>query len=121
MGYLAITGHVLNRFIQAAVLLHLLDPVRGEPTTYGLDHDMHELGVSRESLLKRKFLDSLALVCAAKKDAASVSAVCMEEGHPHGTVLRFASNGGVREHVLSQIRKIISILNDLSGTCKSYA
>ncbi|KAF2137799.1 uncharacterized protein K452DRAFT_235408 [Aplosporella prunicola CBS 121167] len=116
MNSLPITGNVLKRFVQAAVLLHSIDPVRGEPIAYSLDQDSHELAVSRESLLKRKFLDSVALICATKKDAGSVSAACIEEGHPDGTVLRIASNAGVRNDVLSQIQELVGLLNDLSRT-----
>lgn len=78
MCAMRITGNVGDRFIQAAVLLHMLDPVRGEPTAHGLDQDPHEIETPRERLLKRKFLDSFALLCAIKKDDDSVSAACME-------------------------------------------
>ncbi|PVH70607.1 hypothetical protein DL98DRAFT_504443, partial [Cadophora sp. DSE1049] len=87
---LHITGNVRKRFIQAAALLHLLDPVRGEPTAYGLDQESHSIHASRERLLKRKFLDSFALICATEKGADTVSAACLEEGGPGGTVVRIA-------------------------------
>ena len=35
MAPMELTGNVRNRFVQAAVLLHMLDPVRGEATVYG--------------------------------------------------------------------------------------
>ena len=54
MAAVRITGNVRDRFIQAAVLLHTLDPVRGEPTAYGLDQDPHEIESPRERLVKRK-------------------------------------------------------------------
>ena len=47
IAQLGITGNTQNRFIQAAVLLHLLDPVRGEPTAYGLDRDPNEIEPQR--------------------------------------------------------------------------
>ena len=50
MTPIEITGNVRNRFIQAAVLLRLLDPVRGEPTVHGLDPDPHEIERPRERL-----------------------------------------------------------------------
>ena len=49
-----ITGHVRSRFIEAAVLLQLLDPVRGEPSAHGLDQDSHESGTQRGALLKHR-------------------------------------------------------------------
>jgi hypothetical protein len=38
MVLMPITGHVRSRFLEVAVL-QLLDPVRGEPSAYGLDQD----------------------------------------------------------------------------------
>ncbi|KAF1828420.1 hypothetical protein BDW02DRAFT_574885 [Decorospora gaudefroyi] len=60
----------------------------------------HEIETPRERLLKRKFLDSFALLCATKKNGDSVSAACMEEGSPQGRIIRIASNAGVRESTL---------------------
>ncbi|KAL9127828.1 MAG: hypothetical protein Q9217_003368 [Psora testacea] len=115
MACLGITGNVRNRFIQAAVLLHTLNPVRGEPTAYGLDQDPHDIETPRERLLKKKFLDSFALLCATKKDGDSVSAACIEEGLPQGTIIRIASNSGVRESTLSQLRELVNVLNNVAS------
>ena len=115
MTPLDLTGNVRNRFVQAAVLLHMLDPVRGEPTTHGLDEDSYETRTPRERLLKRKFLDSFALICAIRKDGDSVSAACMEEGAPQGTVIRVASNCGVSEKTLGQLREIVAVLNSIGS------
>ena len=115
MALIGITGNVRNRFIQAAVLLRMLDPVRGEPTIHGLDQDPHEIGIPRERLLKRKFLDSFALICAVKKDGDSVSAACMEEGAPQGTIVRIASNSGVAGRTLSQLRELVDVLNRIGS------
>lgn len=112
MAPLKITGNVRNRFIEAAVLLHMLDPVRGEPTVYGLDQDPHEIEAPR---VKRKFLDSFALVCATRRDGGSVSAACMEEGLPQGTVIRIASNAGVGARTLSQVRELVDVLNSIAS------
>ncbi|KAF2093311.1 hypothetical protein NA57DRAFT_81643 [Rhizodiscina lignyota] len=118
MAIIEITGNVQSRFIQAAVLLHLLDPVRGEPTTHGLDRDLNEFELNRERLLKRKFLDSFALICATKKDGDTVSAASLEEGLPEGTVIRVASNHGVTKATLCGLQELVSILNAVaSGEC----
>jgi len=115
MAPIEITGNVRNRFIQAAALLHMLDPVRGEPTVYGLGQDLCEITGPRERLLKRKFLDSFALVCATKRDGASVSAACIEEGRPQGTVIRIASNSGVSEKTLGGLRELVGALNVIAS------
>lgn len=93
----------------------MLDPVRGEPTAYGLDQDPHEIESPRDRLLKRKFLDSFALVCATKREGDSVSAACMEEGRPEGTVIRIASNCGVSDTTLIQLREIVDEMSSVAG------
>jgi hypothetical protein len=115
MTALEIQGNLRERFLQAAILLYTLDPVRGEPTAHGLDQDPFELEGPRERLLKRKFLDSIALVCAVKRNGDTVSAACLEEGMPTGTVLRIASNSGVSEGTLQQLRELINILNNVAS------
>lgn len=112
---LEITGNVRERFIQAATLLYLLDPVRGEPTTYGLDQDAPNLQEPKERALKRKFLDSFALICATRQDRDAVSAASLEEGMPEGTVVRIASNTGVSTHTLSQLQSIVDLLQSISN------
>jgi len=110
-----ITGNVRDRFIQAATLLYLLDPVRGEPTAYGLDQDSLNLQTPREQVLKRKFLDSFALVCATKQDGDAVSAACLEEGEPEGTVIRIASNAGVSEETFGHLQTILGLLSSIAS------
>jgi hypothetical protein len=109
---MSITGNARSRFLEVAVLLRLLDPVRGEPSVHGLDQDSYESGTQREAFLKRKFLDSFALICATKKEGGSVSAACMEN-LPDGTTIRITSNAGVSENVLHRIRELVNILNDV--------
>jgi hypothetical protein len=112
---LKITGNVRDRFVQAATLLYLLDPVRGEPTAYGLDQDAPNLQAPKEQRLKRKFLDSFALICATRQDGDAVSAACLEEGEPEGTVIRIASNAGVSEETVSQLENILGLLGSISN------
>ena len=106
-----ITGKLRDRFIQGAVLLYLIDPVRGEPTAYGLDKDSSLLDHSRELFLKRKFLDSFALICAIKKDPKTVSAACLEEDQPGGTVVRIASNAGVSEDTIRSLQRLVDMFS----------
>ena len=116
-----LTGNVRNRFVQAAVPLRMLDPIRGDPTVHGLDEDLHEIRTPRERLLKRKFFDSFALICAIKRDGDSVSAACMEEGTPQGTVIRVTSNSGVGERTLSQLQELVAVLDSIgSGGTLAY-
>ncbi|KAK1469740.1 hypothetical protein CMEL01_01507 [Colletotrichum melonis] len=112
---LEITGNLQKRFVQDAVLLHKLDPVRGSPTAYGLDRHPHDAGVPREELLKRKFLDSFALLASTHKDGDTVSAAALEVGAPEGSVIRIASNAGVSASTLVLLREVMEILHDVSA------
>lgn len=115
MPIFEITGNAQSRFIQAAALLHLIDPVRGEPTAYSLDLDSDSVDSDRDRLLKRKLLDSFALICATKKDGDTVSAACLEDGFPEGTVVRVASNQRFAKTTLSELRQLVAILNGVAG------
>ncbi|KAL5903062.1 hypothetical protein ACKVV7_011370 [Pyricularia oryzae] len=119
MAPLEITGNTQKRFVQDAVLLYLLDPVRGSPTAWSLDGHLHDSDVPRERFLKRKFLDSLALVASTHKNGDKVSAATLEEGAPNGTVIRLASNAGVCDLTLLLLQELISHLNEMAATGKT--
>ncbi|KAK1658789.1 hypothetical protein BDP55DRAFT_681755 [Colletotrichum godetiae] len=111
---LEITGNLQKRFVQDAVLLHKLNPVRGSPTAYGLDRHPHNTDVSREVLLKRKFLDSFALLASTHKDGDRVSAATLEVGAPEGSIVRIASNAGVCASTLVLLRDVMEDLHTVS-------
>ena len=111
MTPMELTVNVRNRFVQAAILLRMLDPVRGEATAHDLDQDIHEMTTPRERLLKRKFLNSFALICAVRKDGESVSAICMKEGASQETIIRIVSNAGISEKILRKVRELVTVLN----------
>ncbi|KAF6792020.1 hypothetical protein CMUS01_16198 [Colletotrichum musicola] len=113
---LEITGNLQKRFMQDAALLFKLDPVRGSPTTYGLDLPPNSAEGSREAMLKRKFLDSVALLASTHKDGDRVSAATLEEGAPEGTVVRIASNNGVPDSTLLQLRELMADLSNIAIT-----
>ncbi|KAF3767952.1 hypothetical protein M406DRAFT_338624 [Cryphonectria parasitica EP155] len=93
-------GDAHSRFIQVATLLSLIDP------------HPHDNAGKQEQLVK-KFLDSFALICStSSKGAESASAVCLEVGHPTGTILRLARNLGVSQDLTDGLR---DILNDLTA------
>lgn len=114
MASFEITGNVMDRFVQSAALLRKLEPVRGEPTVYGLDQNVDN-GSPRERVLKRKFLDSFALVCATQQNGGSVSAACLEEGRPEGTVVRVSSNAGVSAPTLNGLRELVRMLSCIAN------
>jgi hypothetical protein len=113
MSTFSITGNFQTRFLETALLLQALDEVRGVPTTHGLD--LKECaGAHRAQLLKRKFLDSFAFICASHKGGDSVSAACMEENQPTGATIRIACNSGVKDTVLSNARGIVALLSNMA-------
>ncbi|KAL0929397.1 uncharacterized protein CTRU02_215563 [Colletotrichum truncatum] len=111
MTVFEITGNVQKRFIEDAALLHMLDPVRGNPTSHSLDRHPHDTDVSREVFLIRKFLDSMALLASTHRDGDRVSAATMELGAPEGTIVRIASNAGVCNSTLLRLRDLMADLN----------
>lgn len=102
------------------MLLWLIDPVRGEPTTHGLDQHPHDTRVSRERYLLSKFIDSIALIAATERNRYKVSAAFMDEGSPDGTVIRVASNAGVSDDTLRQLQEIVDILNEVAAGRKNH-
>jgi hypothetical protein len=97
MATFEVPQKIRRRFIHAAVLLSMLDPVRDEASTQSLDDDPGKPEPTREQFLKRKFLDSFALICAVQKEGDSVSAACMEDGERQGTIVRVACSAGVSD------------------------
>lgn len=114
----ALTGEAHGRFVQVATLLSLIDPVRGEPTVHSLDQHPHDGGGKQEHLQK-KFLDSFALICStSSKGAETASAVCLEQGHPSGTILRLARNHGITPDLINQFQEILNTLSTVASRGK---
>lgn len=107
----SLSGQSHKRFVIVSTLLHLIDPVRGEPTTHSLDRHPHDDSWKRDQLQK-KFLDSFALISSTSRIGGdTASAVCLEQGHPGGTVLRLARNLGISdEHLVSQLQEVLDDL-----------
>lgn len=116
MSALEITGNLRKRYIQAAALLSLIDRVRGEPTSYGLDHESDSICDPTDRVLKRKFLDAFALICAShKRNSKAISAACLDkEDRLRGTVIRIASNDGVPDATLASVRDIVDDLSEFA-------
>ncbi|CAI7621182.1 unnamed protein product [Penicillium pancosmium] len=114
MAVLTLSGNLQKRFLETVLLLKALNEVQGVPSAHGLDSKECP-STQRADLLKRKFLDSFAFVCATRKGGANVSAACMEENESGETIIRLACNTGVRESVLSGAQAIIQILTQVAN------
>lgn len=107
----SVSGQAHRRFVVVSTLLHLIDPVRGEPTTHSLDRHPHDDSWKHDQLQK-KFLDSFALISSTSRTGGdTASAVCLEQGHPSGTILRIARNLGISdEHLVSRLQEVLGDL-----------
>jgi hypothetical protein len=101
-----------KRFVLNSILLSLIEPVRGEPTVYSLDRHPHD--DARGNPIA-KFLDSFALICSTRSGKETVSAVCIEQGGPTGTILRLARNTSTSEELLLRFQ---AVLDDLTLIAK---
>lgn len=110
-----ITDNLQSYFIQAVVLLCMLNSVYDDLIIYNLDQDSHNIDISRKHLFKRKFLDFFALICVTKKNDDSVSMTCMKKDALQETVLQIVSNFKVNERILNQLRKLMNMLNSIEN------
>jgi len=115
MTVIEIIDNLRSHFIQAVVLLCILNSVRDDLMIHDLDQDSHNINISREHLLKRKFLDFFALICVTKKNDDSVSATCMKKDVLQETVFQIVSNFKVGERILSQLRELVNTLNSIES------
>lgn len=103
-------GNGLSHFVAVSTLLFLLDPVRGKPTVYSLDRHPND-STWRHDNLQTRFLDSFALICStASKGAETASAVCLEQDHSSGNILRLARNIGVPDNLIDRLQIVLGKL-----------
>ncbi len=115
MTIIEIIDNLRSYFIQAVILLCMLNFVHDNFMIYDLDQDSHNIDMSKEHLFKWKFLDFFALICITKKNNDSVSATCMKKNASQETVLWIVSNFEVNERILSQLCKLVNTLNSIKN------
>ncbi|TLD04442.1 uncharacterized protein PgNI_12184 [Pyricularia grisea] len=80
---------------------------------------MYEASQQLEKL-RKKFLDSFALIYFTLRVGGDIaSAVCLEQGHPNGNVLRLARNFGVPPDFVDQLQLILHDLTAVASKEKS--
>jgi hypothetical protein len=110
-----LSGVAHRRFVVVTTLLSLIDPVRGEPTVHSLDTHPHDSSWTPLQSQK-KFLDSFALICStSRKGADTASAVCLEQDHPNGPILRLARNTGTPAGIVSQLQLVLADLKSVAA------
>lgn len=116
-----VSGETHSRFVIVTTLLNMIDPVRGEATTHSLDRHPHDDSWSQDQMQK-KFLDSFALISStSKKGSDTASAVCLEQGHPSGNILRLARNRGVSQDLVNRLQEILEDLNTVALRGKVFS
>lgn len=114
-----IGGADLKRFVIQSALLSLIDPVRGEPTRASLDENPNG-DILGGPQLKRRFLDSFALICSTSSSGAeTASAVCLENA-PAGSILRVARNRGLTHGDLIGLEKVLQKLQVVAEKGASF-
>lgn len=109
-----VSGEAHSRFVIVTTLLSLIDPVRGEATTHSLDRHPHD-DSWRQDQLQKKFLDSFALISStSRKGGDTASAVCLEQGHPSGNILRLARNHGISQDLVNRLQEILEDLTTVA-------
>ncbi|KAG8161159.1 hypothetical protein KVR01_009423 [Diaporthe batatas] len=109
-----VSGEAHSRFVIVTTLLSLIDRVRGEPTTHSLDRHPHD-DTWRQDQLQKKFLDSFALISStSKKGGETASAVCLEQGHPSGNILRLARNRGIPQDLVFRLQEVLEDLTTVA-------
>jgi len=95
-----------RRFFGAVILLHALDPVRGDRRSRPKVADPDELA---SDLLLDKFLDSVAYACDRKKGGKTVTAAALQK-HPEGPILLLGSNSPIEPETIEKLREILDRL-----------
>ena len=109
-GAHGLTGDAHKRFVIVTSLLCLIDPVRGEPTVHGLDRHPHD-NTWRLDNHQKKFLDAFAVICSTSRiGGRTASAVCLEQDHPAGNVLRLARNLGATQDLIGRLQQVLDDL-----------
>lgn len=112
------TPHQNSAFKQLvvnAVLMNLIDPVRGQPTRNSTAERLDEHNAPTSQLMS-KFLDAFALICStSSKGAETASAVCFEHKPTSTPILRIARNRGLSSRDHTKLEHVLKILGDVSG------
>ncbi|KAF8251030.1 hypothetical protein K440DRAFT_658857 [Wilcoxina mikolae CBS 423.85] len=99
-----------RRFYGAVLLLHALDPVRGDRRSRAKVSDPDEL--SPDDLLD-KFLDCVAYACDRMKGGATVTAAALQKD-PRGPILLLGSNSTIQQETIEYITDILKHLKAIS-------
>lgn len=103
-----------KQLVVNAVLMNLIDPVRGQPTRNNTAERLDEHNAPTSQLMS-KFLDAFALICStSSKGAETASAVCFEHKPASTPILRVARNRGLSSQDHTKLEHVLQILGDVS-------
>ncbi|KAL9109303.1 MAG: hypothetical protein Q9227_006058 [Pyrenula ochraceoflavens] len=94
---------ILHRFYEPLVLLHTLNPTRGDqiPRDANKNDNNGDL-----KTLRRSFLDDLSYFCDYEKGGETVTAIALES-QPQGNVFWVASNANAKSKMLNFLREVM--------------
>ncbi|KAI5812961.1 hypothetical protein BZA77DRAFT_322726 [Pyronema omphalodes] len=99
-----------RRFFLAALLLHTLNPIRGERRRrQNLPHDLHDIS---HDILRDRFLDAVAYICDKEKGGNTVAAAALQDD-PGGPILVLASNSVITDKTLAVLKDIFRLMRSV--------
>lgn len=100
---------VARRFYEPLLLLHALDPIRGERIKSETVSENTEINHTQ---LRRSFADAIAHICAYKKGPDYVTAAALEKT-PQGVVVWLAANSKIGERVMVFLGAVLAQVQDV--------
>jgi hypothetical protein len=99
-----------RRFVLATLLLHTLNPIRGDRRRRPkLPNDLHDIS---HDILRDRFLDAVAYICDKEKGGDTVAAAALQD-HPEGPILVLASNSLITDNTLAVLKDIFRLMRSL--------
>ncbi|KAA8895526.1 hypothetical protein FN846DRAFT_766239, partial [Sphaerosporella brunnea] len=99
-----------RRFFMAALMLHALDPVRGDRQGRRIQDPSED---DEADELMCRFLDSIAYACDRRRGGDTVTAAALQDD-PEGPVLLLASNSTIKADTREALRKILGQLAEFN-------
>ena len=107
LDFVPVQAKLLRRFYEPLVLLHFLDPNRGNR----IPRSINNLDCKAE--LQRSFIDSVAYICDYEKGGDTFTAAAMQK-EPAGVTIWLAANTNISEKTVVFLRDVLDSLAAVS-------
>ena len=95
---------LLRRFYEPVLLLHALDPIRGDRIKASADHIPTSPNIQK---IRRDFVNAITYICAYQKGSPYVTAAALERA-PEGVRVWLAANANIAGFVVDFLRGVLS-------------